>query len=627
MSIATKFPGGFSTGTTLDARTELGKAMLLGALDPMLVQRLGDDAPYGLVLVVPSPKHVELIVDAFACVANTADLHVLDEPTQWNADRLIESLCAGEVVVAICDDPAQVPASFKALADDTVRVPFHDIQILRKTLASVVGGRIPRFGKDFVVHPDPDLLCRCIAPGLPARKIVDALTKLGELAKAGSGGRVPDLDDAVEFGEAREWGLRVVSDIAAWRNGSLDAADLDNGLLLTSPPGCGKTLFARVLAKALGAEVVQLTLGEMLARDGHLGAAIADMRERFAEATSKSPAVLLLDELDSLGRRASGGRNSLFKTGLINELLVLLDGASERHPGLVVIGATNSPGAIDPAMLRPGRLGRTIALGSPGPDGIENVLRFHLRGALEDEPLDDIVMLNLGKTPAELMDLVRGARQEARAEGRDLAVSDLMSGTVGSGPVDWLMTHRIAVHEAGHALACVLLEDAPALRMVSILPSGNNMGRALTSNLPGVMTRSRVEALVMVALAGRAAESLIFGDDDPSDGAEGDLQNATRSLCRLHGALGMGSSLLHFEEPEERLLHDAGFAALIESELDRLMTAVLDEMRGREVYIREIAMQLCARRTLFAPDLLAIVDAVNDALDAAGVPEEAATAA
>jgi SpoVK/Ycf46/Vps4 family AAA+-type ATPase len=586
--------------------------MIHAALPTPILQRLDGDDPYGLIVVAPSDKHVGILADAFAGIVRGSVVHCLDKPTARGASELVEDLSRGETVVAICGDLDDIPASFKALADHTVQLLPHDARVLRKTMAATLVGPIPRFGKRFAVHPDPELLCRCIAPGLPPQKVADALAKLGEMARPAAVDRLPDLDHALEFGDARSWGLQLRSDLAAWKAGKLDAADLDAGLLLVSPPGCGKTTFARVLAKGLGVPLIELKLGDLFVNDGHLGDVIGELRRRFSKAMGAAPAVLLLDELDSLGRRDERERHSTFKVGLINEILTLLDGAGQKRPGFIVIGATNAPASIDPALRRPGRLGRTIELGPPGPQGIENVLRFHLRGDLRTKPLDEVVRLNAGSTPAELMDLVRMARQVARSQDRALQMDDLLLQTLGTEPIDWQMVNRVAIHEAGHALACLLLDDAPILHSVSILESSDRMGHALTLAPPGATTKARLEAKVMVTLAGRAAEALVYGQDDPSDGAAGDLENATSLLCHMHGSWGMGGSLLHVSDPRELLMHDGCFAERIEAELDRLMVAVSDELRGRELYLHGIAFELCSRRTLSGDDVARIVEGINE---------------
>lgn len=222
------------------------------------------------------------------------------------------------------------------------------------------------------------------------------------------------LDELHGYGLAKEWGEQLAKDLEAWRTGQLKWSDVDRGLLLSGPPGVGKTIFARALAGFCGVNFVATSVVQWQAK-GHLGDLLKAMRSDFALAIEMAPTILLLDELDSIGNRETfSGEYASYSIQIVNALLEALDGSANRD-GLVVIGATNFPDKIDAAVRRPGRLDRHVAIGMPS-----EADRLAIVGQmLGDDVPSDIQFLGPateGMAGADLARMVRDARKLARRQ-------------------------------------------------------------------------------------------------------------------------------------------------------------------------------------------------------------------
>lgn len=599
-----------STDETLDfVRSTLATTMIKTSIPEETIERLRS-GPFGLVLKVPTSQHIAMTMQAlrsvvgFECVIDR-----LDGLVAASVEVLTAALRRERGAIAVVDDLEQVPMGLRILMDETIHLLPHDQSSLARVVNACTGEQ-PVFPDDFVTHPDIDLVCRCIASGLPMAKTIASLVVLERTSRSGSREALPPLVDCIEFGEARDWGLRVIRDLASWEAGEVSAADLDTAALLVSPPGHGKTYFARVLAQSMKAKPVELTIGSIFSNDGHLGPVISDLRAKFDEAAQARPSVLLIDELDSFSRRDAPDGNRSFTNAVINELLTLIDGASGRSPGMVIVAATNMPEAIEPALLRPGRISTTIRLPLPRAEGVEHILRTHLRGDLVDQSLDDAVRFATGMTPAALMGAVRAARTMAREEQRAFAIEHLERAIIGPGSADEETHSRVCVHEAGHALAAMLIPGAPLLHSISTLPARSTKGRVSLVDPDGATTRTRLRSKVMVLLAGRAAEEIVLGED-PSDGASGDLFQATRLVARMHAQWGMANSLLHHRDVDHLLVVDGDFARAIDADLRDLFTATSELLEEHKAELEALADALRQRRVLAAEEAAMVVQSCS----------------
>ncbi|MBB3947662.1 SpoVK/Ycf46/Vps4 family AAA+-type ATPase [Rhizobium skierniewicense] len=400
----------------------------------------------------------------------------------------------------------------------------------------------------------------------------------------------PPLDHLVGYGDAKTWGLSLARDIAAWRDGKLAWSDLDRGLLLSGAPGTGKTMFASALARSCGAHLVATSVARWQAA-GHLDDTLKAMRRSFDEAKAQKPSILLVDEFDGIGDRDKvvGTEHETYWRQVINFLLELIDG-HDRLEGVVVIGATNHPEAIDAALLRPGRLDRHIRIPLPDAEERKHLSRTYFGTQLSDREVDAIAAATVGLTGAHFQTVGRDAKRLARAEGRAVSYADVMSALPPARKITGGERRTIAIHEAGHAVVGVRL-GVGLLDTVAVpweAHAGQPLGFA-HFEIEEDQLRERQGCLDQIALllAGRAAEEVILGTAfDGAGDAEGcDLHMASDLATRMEVQLGMGEGLGYFnlksvEQRDRFRRNNPDVAARIERGLSREME------RSREIVTR-----------------------------------------
>jgi SpoVK/Ycf46/Vps4 family AAA+-type ATPase len=230
---------------------------------------------------------------------------------------------------------------------------------------------------------------------------------------------VPLLQDLHGYGEAKKWGLDLIGDLIAYRKGRLPFASLSARVVLASEPGLGKTSFVRSLARSANLPLVASSVASWFtASSGRLDGVLRAIDKVFQEARAKAPAILFFDEIDALPSHTDlDDRSRSYWLPVVTHMLTLLDSAvSSENDNLVIIAATNHADALDPALVRPGRLDRIIKIERPDADAIAGILRQHLGNDLPDYDLAPIAELANGATGAELMGLVKRARALARAK-------------------------------------------------------------------------------------------------------------------------------------------------------------------------------------------------------------------
>jgi len=325
------------------------------------------------------------------------------------------------------------------------------------------------------------------------------------------------------------------------------------GVLLIGPPGCGKTLLARAVAGEANANFFAISGSEFV--ESLVGVGAARVRDLFRQARAAAPAIIFIDELDAVGRQRGaglgGGHDEREQT--LNELLVQMDGFSPTE-GVAVLAATNRVDILDPALLRPGRFDRHITIEKPDRDGRLDILRLHAKGRRlvdEDRGLPEIARQTPGFTGADLASVLNEAALLAVRE-RSLAVTaahleEAVERVVG-GPrrraviISEDDKRRIAVHETGHAVVAAALGQTMALDKLSIIARGRNVGHmALGAEASLFPTEDDMSARVAIAMAGVAAEKLVFGQI--STGSEGDLERATNTARDMAGRYGMSERL------------------------------------------------------------------------------------
>ncbi len=397
-------------------------------------------------------------------------------------------------------------------------------------------------------------------------------------------------------------------------------AKIPHGVLLVGPPGTGKTLLAKAVAGEAGVPFYSISGSDFV--EMYVGVGASRVRDLF-ETARKSPAsIVFIDEIDAVGRHRGaglgGGHDEREQT--LNQLLVEMDGFGS-HDGIIVMAATNRPDILDPALLRPGRFDREITVGAPDIKGRTDILRVHSR----NKPLEDSVDLEVvakktaGFTGADLANLLNEAALLAARRGKSLiGMEDIDDAFIrviaGPKKTSRIMNERerknTAYHEAGHAIVAHILPHLDSVHQISIVPSGRALG--YTMSLPKEdkysVYKTELKERIAELLAGRVAESIIFGDI--SGGASNDIKRATGIARQMVTQLGMsdllGPVLYGTGESEVFLGRDFSSgtdyspetAAKIDAEIKRLIddgyavsTRILEENRDKLDFVAEFLLK------------------------------------
>ncbi len=335
-------------------------------------------------------------------------------------------------------------------------------------------------------------------------------------------------------------------------------AKIPKGVLLVGPPGTGKTLLARAVAGEAGVPFFSISGSEFV--EMFVGVGASRVRDLFEQAKSSAPCIVFIDEIDAVGRQRGaglgGGNDEREQT--LNQLLTEMDGF-EGNTGIIIIAATNRPDVLDAALLRPGRFDRQVVVERPDYAGRVEILNVHARGKTlaKGIDLDRIARRTPGFTGADLSNLLNEAAiLTARRNLTEISMDEINDAIdrVLAGPEkkDRVMSERrkllVAYHEAGHALVGALMPDYDPVQKISIIPRGRAGG--LTWFTPnedrmdsGLYSRSYLENQMAVALGGRLAEEIIFGDEEVTTGASNDLQQVARVARQMVTRFGMSDRL------------------------------------------------------------------------------------
>lgn len=423
----------------------------------------------------------------------------------------------------------------------------------------------------------------------------------------------PSLERLHGMGEAVEWGLRLACDIGSFREGKILWADVDRGLLLSGPPGCGKTLFARALAATCKVPLVAGSYSNWLGTGtGHQGDLLRSMKETFAKARMSAPSILFIDEVDSFPNRAMlTHRWADWEIQVVNALLAEVDGVEGRD-GIVLVAACNHPHKLDPALVRSGRLDRHIRIGLPNPAALARILREHLGTELPGVDLQPLALLAIGATGADIERIVRSARGRARHAGRDLVPDDLLAEI--SGANDMKKLRLAAVHEAGHAVVCCLMQIG--LSAVSLRGSTNSGGVTMAATTPAFLSAADVQHRLVASLSGRAAEELVFGEptSGAGGGADSDLAVATLLAANAASALGLDATMglmwqgnLDHATVPKALRNNPTLATRVRQAVDDAYQAALGLLCENRPALEAVAAELEKRRALAGADIASIV--------------------
>ena len=429
------------------------------------------------------------------------------------------------------------------------------------------------------------------------------------------------FDDVAGIDEAENELVEVVDFLKTPERYRKLGARIPRGVLLTGPPGTGKTLLARAVAGEAGVPFFSGSASEFI--EAIVGVGASRVLDLFAQAKEAAPAIVFIDELDAIGR-ARGGTQALGgghdeREQTLNQILTEMDGFTPND-GVIVLAATNRPEILDPALLRPGRFDRRVAVQPPDGTGRRMILKVHTRSV----PLDDNVDLDAlaqstpGMVGADLANLVneaallaaRRGHQRVRHEDFTDALEKIVLGAERKIVLGDDDRRRIAYHESGHALVGMLTPGADPVRKVSIIPRGQALGVTLSTPEDDRFNYSEEElrAKIRVALGGRGAEEMVFGD--VTTGAESDIQQVTTIARGMVARWGMSEQIGFVQistdganpfvpgsEPVSeatRELADREVRRIVEGEHD-VVDELLKENRDR---LEGLAQRLLERETL-----------------------------
>ena len=481
--------------------------------------------------------------DADGRSAAIVDCNVSGRSERKMLDRWVsEALSQGIPVCAVSTDADRnVPAPCRTVADAVLRLGGLTGETLTVLIQAVAGGEVEISAEPWIPAIGMQDLRMSISPN---RGAAASLLRLKETVVRRLEREIdlPSLEDLHGYGKAKDVALAMIDDLTAYRNGEIRWNEVDRGMVLAGPPGCGKTMFAKVFAKSADLPLVVASLAQWQSSGtGHLGDCLSAMRATFGEARSRAPCVLFVDELDSFGDRATFAHaHRDYSMQVVNCFLELLDGANDRT-GVVVLGATNNVGFIDPAILRPGRLDRVVDIELPDPVELRGIFRTQLGGELGDADLAAAATAGRGGSGADVANWVRRARSTARRSRREMRLDDLIAAVrEGRQALEPEFKERIALHEAGHATAAIAL----GMGKVTSITCHDFGGTTWIADQPRATTRARAISSLVYLLAGRAAEMVFLGD--ASSGAGGsstsDLALATRIAAAVEGSWGLGSA-------------------------------------------------------------------------------------
>lgn len=408
---------------------------------------------------------------------------------------------------------------------------------------------------------------------------------------------VPDeIRDAIDL---------MIADLWSWSAGRLPWRDVGRGALLVGPPGSGKTEIARLLAREAGVTLVAGSLARWSSASSRSGDVLREIRRFFVNAAAQAPCIAFLDELDAVGDRARPhDHNSAWTDFIVGGLLECLDGI-DTAPGVLVLGATNRPHAIDAALRRPGRFDRVLRLTAPRPEAMVDAIRWHLDGDLSGEDLNSIASAAIGLSGADLAALVRSARARARTARRVLEVADLAAALhVIRPPLPAELRWRVALHEAGHAVVGHTT-GCGTPRLLALAGQGGMMEQKIQGC---VGDRRGIEAMLALALAGRAAEQMVLGGASAGAGGpeDSDLGQATRLAAALEISFGLGSSRIWLSDSQEvmrHLSHDRALRRRVEAHLQTAEARAVQILAHNRSRLEALARDLLARGFLSGPDL------------------------
>jgi len=574
-----------------------------------------------------------LILVLFAVIPRgaTGDQVSFSQYLEWLSDSSIESVernnNTGEIIFERSDDSGQV-----FVTSGPVPASDEELELLSSNVPSATDEN-PDAGVNFVT-PTESALLQLLFFLLPVGLLIAFFVWMQRRAQGQMGGIMSvgrskaktytterpgtTFDDVAGYDGVKQEITEVVDFLKNPDRFSEIGARTPKGMLLVGPPGTGKTLIARAVAGEAGVPFMSVTGSDFM--EMFVGVGASRVRDLFENARKMGRAIIFIDEIDSIGRKRGaglgGGHDEREQT--LNQMLAEMDGF-EASEGIIMMAATNRPDILDPALLRPGRFDRQVVVPLPELEDRKEILAVHLKGKRTHEDVDVNVVARgtPGMSGADLANLVNEAALFAVRHGDEkIAMKNfeqardrVMLGIERSSMVQTQEElERTAYHEAGHALCAAVQDNHDPVHKVTIIPTGMALG--VTMTLPTgdrhSMDKDEAEALMVMAMGGRVAESLVFNES--SSGAANDLQQATNIARRMVTEWGMSEAVGPMslsdagpvflgDDMMQSKSHSPDTARLVDEEVRRILREAEDGCRDLLVEYRN-GLDLIARALL-----------------------------
>ena len=611
------------------AHSAIVLAALRTATTPLVRRRLHGKEALVVVVDVPTADWVQPVEEYFNAIrsenwktfARDGSNRGRDKATVGN-DEVANRIAAGRRVVGIAANPSVVlPSALIAAADITIKIAPPSGAMVRLALKRCLPGRVPGHIDDRVVAGlDFNDLVAAMRPNSTPAQAVERMRTVSDRRNEPRGAeKFPLLETAVEYGEAQKWCLALAHDLEEYRQGRLEWGRISTSVIWHSTPGCGKSILAGSLSQALRIPILRISIADYFTGELHLGIVLQEQRSAFQKARNLAAVhgfcLMFIDEIDALPSRASLAadlRASHFYIPIVNDALLLVEQA--RKDFVILCAATNRRDALDAALLRPGRFDKVIEIGPPNLPGTINVMRFHLEEDLREDDITEVARQAEGRSAAELMDVVRSARQRARNAQRPLIIDDLKAAIHGENIVSPALLRRISVHEAAHAVTTVVL-GIGELRYVTLQSKASSGGhtRAHSSD-DDLMTIEGIEKRVISILSAGVAEQIVLGSKSIGSGGTDTSDDgiATSMIAVLHASTSLTGEFFHRCSSDEALATaraDPRLRRLVEQHLRRLEKRAKDLVERHRECIDAVARALAESRHLTGDEVVAVMQA------------------
>jgi cell division protease FtsH len=438
------------------------------------------------------------------------------------------------------------------------------------------------------------------------------------------------FDDVAGVDEAKEDLEEVVEFLAAPHKFQAVGGKIPKGVLLVGPPGTGKTLLAKAVAGEAGVPFFHLSGSDFV--EMFVGVGASRVRDMFEQAKKNAPCIIFIDEIDAVGRNRnagiSGGNDEREQT--LNALLVEMDGFNDNE-GIIIIAATNRVDVLDPALLRPGRFDRQVTVSNPDIVGREKILKVHVRAVPlgADVELKTVAKGTPGFSGADLANLVNeAALLAARRSKRIVTAKEFEDARdkilMGAERRSLLMSEEekkmTAYHEGGHALVSLNMEGSVPIHKATIIPRGRALGMVQSLPERDQISQSYKEMIAHLAMAmgGRAAEELVFGEENVTSGAAADIQQASRIARAMVTQLGFSKHLgkVAYTDPNSDVFHGPKVAEETQRTIDEEVKRILDDayytamdiLKKNRKQLDTLAKGLLEYETLSGQEILDLLD-------------------